>query len=77
MEIVYFNGKYIPGEDVCISPEDRGFLFAEGIYEVVRWYNGFFYDMDGHVDRMKRSLGEIKVRWSGEEIGRASCRERV
>jgi len=46
MEICYFNGKYIPRDDVRISPDDRGFLFAEGIYEVVRWYEGYFYDMD-------------------------------
>jgi len=77
MEITYFNGKYIPGEDVCISPDDRGFLFAEGIYEVVRWYNGFFYDMDGHVERMKRSLREIKVRWSEEDSFPFIARELV
>lgn len=67
MEIAYFNGKYIPGKDVSISPDDRGFLFAEGIYEVVRWYSGFFYDMDGHLERMKRSLHGIKVRWNEED----------
>ena len=48
METVYFNGKFIPKEEIKISPDDRGFLFADGIYEVVRWYEGFFYDMDSH-----------------------------
>jgi len=63
MEIAYFNGAYIPKDDVRISPDDRGFLFAEGIYEVVRWYEGFFYDMEGHLARMKRSLRETLIQW--------------
>ena len=36
----YFNGKYLPKEEICISPDDRGFLFADGLYEVVRSYSG-------------------------------------
>lgn len=67
MEIAYYNGKYLPKEDIKISPDDRGFLFAEGIYEVVRWYEGFFYDMEGHLERMKRSLREIYIRWQEED----------
>ena len=47
-----------------ISPDDRGFLFADGIYEVVRWYEGgFFFDMPGHMARLKRSLREIRLNW--------------
>ena len=67
MEIAYFNGKYLPKDDVKISPDDRGFLFAEGIYEVIRWYEGFFYDMEGHLIRMKRSLREILISWPEED----------
>ncbi|MFZ0282747.1 MAG: aminotransferase class IV [Bacteroidales bacterium] len=67
MEIAYFNGKYLPKEEIRISPDDRGFLFAEGIYEVVRWYAGFFFDMESHVARMKRSLGEIFITWREED----------
>jgi D-alanine transaminase len=67
MEIAYINGKYLPKDDVRISPDDRGFLFAEGIYEVVRWYEGFFYDMDGHLARLKRSLREIRIQWPEED----------
>jgi len=64
MEITYFNGKYIPKEEVRISPDDRGFLFADGIYEVIRWYEGFFYDMDSHLTRLKRSLRELRINWA-------------
>ncbi len=68
MEIAYFNGEFIPKEDVKISPDDRGFLFADGIYEVVKWYKGFFYDMDGHLSRLKRSLREIRIVWDESEM---------
>lgn len=77
MELVYFNGNYIPKNEVSISPDDRGFLFAEGIYEVVRWYQGFFYDMDSHVARMKRSLREITITWPEEDNFPVIARELV
>jgi D-alanine transaminase len=63
METVYFNGKFIPKEEVKISPDDRGFLFGDGVYEVIRWYEGFFYDMNSHVSRLGRSLREIRINW--------------
>jgi D-alanine transaminase len=63
MLIAYFNGNFLPKEEVKISPDDRGFLFADGIYEVARWYEGFFYDMDSHMKRLKRSMKEIRISW--------------
>jgi D-alanine transaminase len=68
MEITYFNGKFIPKKEVIISPDDRGFLFADGIYEVVRWYEGFFYDMEGHLLRLKRSLRELRIDWTESDM---------
>jgi D-alanine transaminase len=68
MEITWFNGKYIPKDEVKISPDDRGFLLADGIYEVVRWYEGFFYDMDSHLSRLKRNLRELRINWSDPEL---------
>jgi D-alanine transaminase len=67
MEIVYFNGKFLPKEEVKISPDDRGFLLADGVYEVVRWYEGFFYDMESHVTRLKRSLRALRINWTGTD----------
>ena len=64
METAYFNGKLLPKDEIKISPDDRGFLFADGIYEVVRWYEGFFYDMNSHMTRLKRSLRELRINWS-------------
>ena len=63
MEISYFNGNYLPHENIHISPDDRGFLFADGVYEVIRWYEGFFYDMEGHMARLRRSLTGIRLTW--------------
>jgi D-alanine transaminase len=77
MEIAYFNGSFIPKEDVKISPDDRGFLFADGIYEVVRWYEGFFYDIDSHVTRLKRSLLEMRINWAETESFPAVARELI
>lgn len=68
METTYFNGKFIPKNEVKISPDDRGFLFADGIYEVVRWYKGFFYDMESHLSRLKRSLRELRIIWPDSDM---------
>jgi len=64
METAYFNGKLLPKDEIRISPDDRGFLFADGIYEVVRWYESFFYDITSHMVRLKRSLRELRINWS-------------
>ena len=63
METAYFNGKFLPKDEIKISPDDRGFLFADGVYEVIRWYEGFFYDTNSHVTRLKRSLRELRINW--------------
>lgn len=68
MSICYFNGSYIPKDEIRISPDDRGFLFADGVYEVVRWYNGFFYDMAGHLARLRRSLRELRINWGDSDL---------
>jgi D-alanine transaminase len=67
METVYLNGSYLPRQEAKISPDDRGFLFADGIYEVVRWYGIGFYDMPSHISRLKRSLHELDIRWDDAE----------
>lgn len=67
MRIAYFNGSFLSKDDIHISPDDRGFLFADGIYEVVRWYEGFFYDMDGHMSRLRKSLQAVRIEWPGAD----------
>ena len=59
--IVYVNGAYVPEEEAKISIFDRGFIFADGIYEVSAVINGKLVDYDAHMERLKRSLGEIRI----------------
>lgn len=66
MEVVYLNGQFIPREQAMISPDDRGFLFGDSIYEVTRWYGGYFFDLQGHATRFRRSLHETRIVWNDE-----------
>ena len=50
--IGYLNGQYLPKEKIFISPEDRGFLFADGIYDVIRSYGGKLFQAKAHLDRL-------------------------
>ena len=60
-EIVYLNGEFIPKEDAKISVNDRGFIFADGVYEVAKYYNGKPFRYDDHIERLKRSLSELSI----------------
>jgi D-alanine transaminase len=59
---VYFNGQFVPKDQVRISPDDRGFLLADGIYEVVRSYDGKLFRLPDHMARMTRGLNAIQIR---------------
>jgi D-alanine transaminase len=59
--IVYVNGDYVPEEDAKISIFDRGFLFADGVYEVTSVLDGKLIDFEGHARRLARSLGELEM----------------
>ena len=65
--VVYFNGEYMEKAQVSISPDDRGFLFADGVYEVIRVYRGRLFEAAAHMARLKRSLGNIKMDYSGTD----------
>lgn len=60
-DIVYLNGRYLPRDQAAISPDDRGFIFADGVYEVVRYYGGRPFAMDAHLRRLQYSLGELRI----------------
>lgn len=59
--IVYVNGEWLPEEDAKVSVFDRGFLFADGVYEVTAVLDGRLVDFDGHMERLARSLGELSL----------------
>jgi D-alanine transaminase len=58
---VYVNGEFLPEEDARISIFDRGFLFADGVYEVASVLDGRLLDLDGHMARLGRSLDELEM----------------
>ena len=59
--VIYFNNQFKDLNEATISPFDRGFLFADGVYESIRTYNGKLFRYEDHIDRLKRSLKEIKI----------------
>ena len=59
--IVYVNGEYVPEEDAKISVFDRGFLFADAVYEVSAVLDGKLVDNDAHMKRLQRSMNELKM----------------
>ncbi len=60
-DIVFFNGSYVGRDQVRISPDDRGFLFADGIYEVVRFYDGRPFELQAHLARMVDGLRALRI----------------
>lgn len=58
---VYLNGEFLPMSEAKISPMDRGFLFGDGIYEVIPSYNGKLVGFTPHIERMKNGLKAIGI----------------
>jgi D-alanine transaminase len=68
MSVAYLDGEYQPLADARISPLDRGFLFADGVYEVIPVYGGRLFRADQHLDRLARSLAAVRI---GDPLDRA------
>ncbi|HTV29982.1 MAG TPA: D-amino-acid transaminase [Xanthobacteraceae bacterium] len=60
--IAYVNGRYVPMRDAMVHVEDRGYQFADGVYEVCEVRGGRLIDERRHLDRLERSLGELRIR---------------
>jgi D-alanine transaminase len=61
--IAYVNGSFVAEAEAKVSIFDRGFLFADGVYEVTPIVNGKLVDYDAHIERLDRSLNELKIAW--------------
>ncbi|MFH1556328.1 MAG: aminotransferase class IV, partial [Pseudomonadota bacterium] len=59
--IAYVNGRYLPHRDACVHVEDRGYQFADGVYEVCEVRGGKLIDERRHLDRLDRSLTELRI----------------
>jgi len=61
--IAYVNGRYVPHGEAAVHIEDRGYQFADGVYEVIAIHQGRLVDEKGHLDRLDHSLGELRIAW--------------
>ena len=61
--VSYVNGLYVPHADAAVHIEDRGFQFADGVYEVIAVRGGGTIDLEPHLDRLGRSLGALRIAW--------------
>jgi D-alanine transaminase len=79
MTTVYLNGEYLPRERALISPDDRGFVFGDGIYEVVRMVDGRIFEWTSHAERMDRGLAALRIPFGEREVGslRGVCQRLV
>lgn len=59
----YVNGRYVAHADAAVHIEDRGYQFADGVYEVCEVARGQIMDMTRHLDRLNRSLSELSIDW--------------
>lgn len=62
----YVNGRYVRHAEAAVHVEDRGYQFADGVYEVCEVRHGFIVDLTRHLDRLGRSLGELRIAWPME-----------
>jgi D-alanine transaminase len=60
-EFVYLNGRMIPRCQAKLDIEDRSTLFADGVYEVIRYFDGLPFEMTAHVERLQRSLDGLRI----------------
>src|SRR6266498_3862524 len=72
MALLYLNGNIVDEGDAKVSVNDRGFVFADGIYEVIRVFGGRPFELDRHLDRLERSAASLRLDLdpSAEEIGK-------
>lgn len=61
--IAYVNGQYVPHSQASVHIEDRGYQFADGVYEVFAVHHGKLVGEQGHLDRLGHSLGELQIDW--------------
>ena len=58
-DLAYLNGEIMPVEDAMVPIEDRGYQFGDGVYEYIATYDGRFFMLEAHLDRLERSMSEL------------------
>ena len=75
--IVYFNGQYMDKNDVAVSPDDRGFLLADGLYEVIRSYRGHLFKLADHMARLDHGIKYLRLEGVDRGLLAAACTELI
>ena len=75
--IVHLNGEYLSEEQAKVSVFDRGYLFADGVYEVTAVIDGKLVDYQPHIERLERSLGELAMAWPVSRDGLREVHEEL
>ncbi|NOV00687.1 D-amino-acid transaminase [Paenibacillus planticolens] len=57
----FYKNEFIPKSDIHLSPDDRGYYFGDGIYEVFRVYQGQLYEQEAHLQRLQRTANEVRL----------------
>ena len=57
----FYKNEFVHKQDIQISPDDRGYYFGDGIYEVFRVYNGHIYEAAAHMQRLERTASEVAL----------------
>lgn len=65
MSVYLYQNRLLPKEEVIIRPEDRGYYFGDGVYEVFRVYKGRLFEPEAHLRRLQRSASEIRIALPG------------
>lgn len=69
LPIAFLDGAFLPLEQARISPLDRGFLFGDAVYEVIAVYGGRAFLLDAHLQRLERSLRELRIAAPHDDAG--------
>jgi D-alanine transaminase len=77
MSIVYLNGRFVPKDQAMIPVEDRGFIFGDGIYEVLRVIEGRIFAWGAHAERLAYGLRELRIDAAGTEALESVCQRLI
>ncbi len=75
--LVYLNGEYLPAAEARVSVDDRGFLFADGLYEVVRIYAGQPYELEEHLQRLLAGANALQIEYHDVRALEPICRRLI
>jgi D-alanine transaminase len=71
--MIYFNGDFIRKKEVRLSPDDRDFVFSDGVYEVIKAYKERLFQFNAHLERVKKSLKSVRINFDDVDALESHC----